>query len=60
MRLVNYERVRPFPVIPPALGQLYEQPQNLELWMRLAELFHAQGEKTQEYYCRAYIQTLKR
>jgi hypothetical protein len=42
------------------LKQVYEQPQNLEAWITLKELFHAQGEKAQEYYCRAYMQNLKR
>ena len=41
------------------LKRVYEQPQNLEIWMELIELFHAQGEIAQEYYCRAYIQALK-
>lgn len=41
------------------LKQVYEQPQNLEIWMMLAELFHAQGEKAQAHYCRIYIQMLK-
>jgi hypothetical protein len=42
------------------LKQVYEQPQNLEAWMALNEIFHTQGEKAQEYYCHAYIQALKR
>jgi hypothetical protein len=42
------------------LKKVYEQPQNFEAWSMLRELFHAQGEKAQEYYCRAYVQTLKR
>ena len=42
------------------LRQVYKQPQNLEIWMRLVELFNVQGEKAQEYYCRAFIQTLNR
>jgi hypothetical protein len=41
------------------LDQVYKQPQNLEIWLRLAELFYNLGEKAQEYYCRAYIQFLK-
>ena len=42
------------------LGQAYEQPGDLETWTNLAELFHAQGEKAQEHYCRLYLQTLRR
>jgi hypothetical protein len=41
------------------LRQTYEQPQNLETWIKLAELFHVQGEKAQEHYCRAFIRILK-
>lgn len=40
------------------LKQLYADPQNIEEWVRLAELFHDQGETAQEYYCSMYIQTL--
>ena len=42
------------------LKQVYELPLDIEAWARLKELFHAQGERAQEYYCRAYLQTLKR
>lgn len=41
------------------LKQVYEQPLNLETWINLAELFHSQGEKAQEHYCRAFIRILK-
>ena len=41
------------------LKQVYEQPENFEAWIKLNELFHVQGEKAQEHYCRAYIRTLK-
>lgn len=41
------------------IKQVYEQPQNLETWIKLAELLHVQGEKAQEHYCRAFIRILK-
>lgn len=50
---------RDFSEVHNLLSQAYQQPQNLEIWVRLAELFHTQGEKAQEHYCRAYIHILK-
>jgi hypothetical protein len=41
------------------LKRVYEKPGNLETWVKLTELFSAQGEQAQEAYCRAYIQRLR-
>jgi len=40
------------------LKQVYEKQDSLEIWLKLADLFSAQGEKAQETYCRAHIQNL--
>ena len=40
------------------LKQLYANPQSLEEWAILAELFLDLGEKAQEYYCSMYIRQL--
>ena len=50
----NYSQVHTF------LKLVYENPENLEAWVNLAELFHVQGEKAQEHYCRFYIKMIQR
>jgi hypothetical protein len=47
-----------FSEIHATLKQAYEKPGNLEIWVKLAELFSNQGEQAQEAYCRAHIQNL--
>lgn len=55
----NSNRANDFSETHQLLKQVYEQPENLEAWINLAEQFHAQDEKAQERYCRVYIQMLK-
>jgi hypothetical protein len=52
----NSNRANDFAETHELLKRVYEQPENLEAWINLAELFHAQDEKAQEHYCRVYIQ----
>ena len=56
----NPSRASDFSETHQLLKQVYEQPEDFESWVNLAELFHAQGEKAQERYCRFYIKMLKR
>jgi hypothetical protein len=41
------------------LESAYSQPDNLDTWARLAELFSIQGEQAQAAYCRARLQNLR-
>jgi hypothetical protein len=56
----NPSRTIDFSEIHQCMKQIYEEPESLQVWMNLADLFHTQGEKAQERYCRFYIGMLKR
>jgi hypothetical protein len=52
------ENLNDYSEIHATLKQAYEKPDNLEIWVKLAELFSTQGEQAQEAYCRVHIQNL--